>query len=269
MRTPLWGTAFALLLPACQYQVTPDVPDASGPFVGNVTLIWAPTSTAVTADFTTPQFANVLQFWDAGCAGTQVGSCCMTSQPLIQNPTSGEEPLAASAGPISVADGTNVLGTFAFSGVGYDPLSSAETPTLLWNPGDTLVVTADGGLVDGFSGAITAPPAFVNVAPALSIASQIVVQIADDFTVSWTPDLTDAGGNVTLEVFDPLGFYIDCVAPDSAGDVTAPAASFAGILQGDNGYVTLYRPSSETLSSANATVVLTAEASAPGLATFQ
>ena len=29
-----------------------------------------------------------------------------------------------------------------FTGVGYYPLSSAETPTLLWNPGDTLAVSA-------------------------------------------------------------------------------------------------------------------------------
>jgi hypothetical protein len=284
MRTLLWGAAFGLLLPACEYEISPDVPDASGPFIGNVTLQWAPTSDAVTADFTTPQFANVLQFWDAGCLGTQVGSCCAYAQPEITNPTgpgtSNAEPITASAGTITVTDlsdtANQTLGNFDFAGIGYYPLSSAETPSLLWSPGDTLSVSASGGLVDGFSGMITAPAAFTDVSPGLTLTGQIVVSLATDFTVTWTPGPdADAGGIVTVDLFDPLGFYIDCTVPDSAGSVTVPVAAFdlgldAGeILSGDNGYVTLYRPVSETLSSDNATVTLTAEASDPGLATFQ
>lgn len=277
LRLPLWGAALGLLLPACEYEVTPDVPDASGPFVGNVSLIWAPTSYAVTADFTTQQFASSLQLFqlpDSSCVGSVVGSCCVYSQPLIDIPMGGVEPLTVSAGTIAIADtadgGFRLLGAASFSGLGYTPISSAETPTLLWNPGDTLSVAATGGLVSGFAASITAPPPFTGVSPALTLTDQIVVPLTTDFTVNWTPGPSAAaGGSVTAHIFDPAGTYIDCTALDSAGIVTAPAASFAGILQGDNGYVTLYRASSQTLTSAGQTITLSAEATDPGLATFQ
>jgi hypothetical protein len=254
-----------LVLAACQYEVTPDIPDASGPYVGNVSLIWAPTSYAVTANFTEPQFAQT------GCAGTQVGNCCVYSQPQIDIPTGGVEPITVSAGTIAVDDGSTFLGDFSFQGIGYVPLSSAETQTLAWNPGDTLSVGADGGLVGPFAGTIVAPAAFANMSPSLTTTAQIVIPLADDFTATWTPLAGDAGVglSVTLSLFDPSGFYADCTVPDDAGTVTATVSSLSSFVSGDNGYVTLSRSASEQLESDDATVTLTAEATAPGLAHFE
>jgi len=256
--------ALSLLLTACQYEVAPDVPDASGPFVGSVDLIWAPASYGVTASFTTPQFAP------SGCPGTQTGACCAYSQPQIDlsEGGGGVEPITVSAGTIAVDDGPQALGSFGFQGIGYTPLSSAETSSLFWNPGDSLQVLADGGLVDPFSGSIVAPPAFAGVSPDLTLTGQIVVRLAQDLTVTWIPPV-GATASVTLELFDPTGFYVDCTASDAAGTVTVPSAAMGSIVAGDNGYVTLVRSASEQVQAANASIALTAEATDPGLATFQ
>jgi len=262
MRHALRGAALGLLLSACQYEVTPEVPVPSGPFVGNVDLIWAPTSSSVTANFTEPQFAVT------GCPGTQTGACCSYSQPQIDLTQGGTEPITVSAGTIAVVDDAQTLGSFGFQGIGYYPLSSAESSSLFWNPGDSLLISADGGAVDAFSSSIVAPPAFAGVSPALTIASQIVLRLSQDFTVTWTPpEATTAP--VTLQLFDPTGFYVDCTAADSAGTITVPSAAMGSILSGDNGYVTLSRMVSQPVQSPNATVTLAAEATEPGLATFQ
>jgi hypothetical protein len=263
----LMALGSCVCLAACQYQVTPDIPDASGPFVGDVAFVWAPSSTAVTASFTEPQFAQ------AGCAGTQMGNCCVYGQPQIDIAAGGVEPITLSAGTLAVDDGDTFLASFGFQGVGYYPLSSAETPALAWNPGDVLSVDADGGIVDPFSGEVIAPPAFAGVSPALTLTGQIVIPLTQDFTASWTPAAdggeSDGGYQVMLSLFDPSGFYVDCTVPDGAGTVTAPAATLTSFIPGDNGYVTLTRSSSLQRSAANATITLTAEATAPGLAHFQ
>jgi hypothetical protein len=255
-----------LALAACQYQVTPDIPTASGPFIGDVTLIWAPTSWGVTANFTTPAFAQ------EGCAGTQQGNCCVYAQPQITTSTGGVEPVTLNAGTLAVGDGSTFLGDFAFQGFGYVPLSSAETPALTWNPGDILTVDSDGGVIAPFTGTIAAPAAFEDVSPDLTVTGQIVIPIANDFTASWTPLAGDAGVGVTavtLSLFDPSGFYVDCTVLDEAGTVTAPAGTMSSFVSGDNGYVTLTRSTSEQIQSTDATITLTAEATAPGLAHFQ
>ena len=264
MRHALRGAALGLLS-ACQYEVTPEVPVPSGPFVGSVDLVWAPTSYAVDANFTEPQFAMT------GCPGTQAGACCAYSQPQLDLSRGGTEPITVSAGTIAVVDGAQTVGSFGFQGIGYTPLSSASSsgvPQLFWNPGDTLLISADGGAVDAFSSSIVAPPAFTDVSPALSIASQIAVRLSQDFTVTWTPQKA-VTASVTLQLFDPTGFYVDCTAADSAGTITVPTAAMGSILSGDNGYVTLSRLVSQQVSSPNATITLTAEATEPGLATFQ
>jgi hypothetical protein len=263
MRTPLWGAAL-LLLSACKYEVAGSAPDASGPFIGDVSLIWAPTSFAVTANFTMPQFAMT------SCPGTQLGNCCTYDQPQIVISTGGVEPITVSAGTLTVSDGAQPLASFDFANIGYYPLSSAVTPSLLWKPGDTLSVFAEGAQVDGFSDSITAPPAFTGVSPVLTLTDQVIVYVTQDFSIVWIPGPTaDAGGNVTVDIFDPVGFYIECTGPDSAGTLTVPAAAFGAFLPGDYGYVTLLRTSIETLTNANATVTLTAQASDVGVAAFQ
>jgi hypothetical protein len=266
MRLACRGAAIGLLLTACQYEVTPEIPDASGPFSGGVTLTWAPTSWAVTANFTEPQFA------DGGCLGTQIGSCCAYSQPAIDLSAGGTEPITLSAGNLGIDDGATPIGALTFAGLGYLPLSSAENPGVSWNPGDTLSVSADGGLVQAFFGAITAPPAFTGVTPALSLTGQVVISLAQDFTASWAPSVPGGGPSgetITLSLFDPSGFYVDCSAADESGSVTVPASALSSFLPGDNGYVTLIRSASVQLSPPDATVVLTAQATAPGLAHFR
>lgn len=254
-----------LVLTACQYEVTPDIPDASGPFAGDVSLIWAPTSWAVTANFTTPAFVQ------PGCPGTQQGYCCVYSQPQLTISSGDAEPITLNAGRITVDDGTASLGAFDFQGFGYVPLSSAETPTLSWNPGDTLSVNSAGSVINSFAASIVAPSAFADVTPDLTLTGQIVIPLADDFTATWTPLAVDAGTGftVTLSLFDPSGYYVDCTVPDDAGTVTAPAGTLGSFVPGDNGYVTLTRSTSEQLATTNASITVTAEATAPGLCHFQ
>lgn len=264
MRAPLWGAALGLLLPACRYEVAPDIPDAGGPFAGEVSLVWAPTSWAATANFTTPQFVAT----PGSCPGTQMGNCCASSQPQIDIPTGGVAPITVSAGTIAIDLGGAPLGRFGFAGIGYVPLSSAESDALAWNPGDTLAVSATGGQVVAFEATIVAPPAFASVTPDLEITSQVVVRLAQDFTVSWTPP-AQAMGDVTLELFDPLGFYLDCTAPDAAGSLTVPAAALGNFVAGDNGSVTLARSSTVQIQAGDSSVAVTAQATDVGLATFQ
>lgn len=262
MPSVLPRAAFGLLLSGCQYQAASEPPEVSGPFLGNVDLIWAPTTTGVTANFTAVQLA------DGGCLGTQTGACCSYAQPQIDLSQGGQEPTTVSAGTIAIADGRQTLGSLAFAGVGYKPLSSAENNALIWKPGDTLEVAAAGGQVGAFTGSIPAPPAFAGVSPDLTVTGQIVVRLDEDFTVTWTPP-SSAAGPVTLELFDPTGFYVDCVAADSAGTITVPSAALASFISGDNGYLTLSRSASQSIAVADANVTLTAQATAPGLATFQ
>ena len=164
LRLPLWGAALGLLLSACEYEVTPDVPDASGPFVGNVSLIWAPTSYAVTAT-SRPSSSR-----PPSCSSFRIRAVWVPWRLLRlqatpdRPPEGGVEPLTVSAGTIAIADTARrlpVARRCSFSGLGYYPISSAETPTLLWNPGDTLSV-GPRRPCQPLLRSIVAPPAFTE-----------------------------------------------------------------------------------------------------------
>jgi hypothetical protein len=253
--------ALCFLLGGCAYELGGTPPAASGSFAGTLTLDWSPAQTSVSAAFTSSAFAP------AGCAGTQIGSCCAFSQPAIVS-DAGNEPPAVNAGAISIADGSSQLGTLDFAGFGYAPLSSAETAALIWNPGDALAVSSAGATIGAFAAQIVAPPAFVDVDVALSWSAETVVHRGDDFTVTWTPPAA-ATETVTLELFDPAGFYVACAAPDAEGTVTAPAAALVTLGEGDDGYVTLSRPNTVVVELPDASINVTATASVQGNAVFE
>jgi hypothetical protein len=248
-----------LALAACS---SPPPEPPGGPYAGFVTFIWAPSSNGVLANFTTPQSATS----PFACPGTQVGNCCSYAQPIIANSPAGAEPVPVGAGRITLTDGAQRIGSFDFSGFGYVPLSSAETASLTWAPGDTLQASASGGNVDAFSGSITAPPAFDGVSPAMTTDAMLSVKLANDFTVSWSPGTSPQP--VTLVLFDVAGFYVACSGPDSAGSLTAPSATMSSFASDDTGYITLTRSADQSLQVFNATVTLTAEATAVGAAVF-
>ncbi|MHB1845450.1 MAG: hypothetical protein ACYCWW_11520 [Deltaproteobacteria bacterium] len=253
----------ALWLSACQGGGPIAPPSTSGPYVGTVTLAASPTSNGVLANFTTPTFAPAA----GSCPGTMQDGCCVYAQPQIDIPAGGVEPVTVSAGTLTIVDGSQPIGSFEFASFGYVPLSSAVSPTLFWKSGDGLGVAASGGVVTPFSGSVVAPPPFEGVSPALSPSGQLLILLASDLTVTWSPPPL-ASGEVTAELFDVAGFYVDCAAQDSAGSLTFPASTFGGIASGDTGTLTLTRTATAAVAASNATVTLTAEATAVGNVSF-
>ena len=156
--------------------------------------------------------------------------------------------MAATAGTITVSDGTSTLGTLAPPAYGA---TSAATSTFTWTPGTALKVASSGGTIDAFSATIVAPGVLNGLMP--SFSANIDVSLKSDLVVSWTAS-TRACSEISFGLSQGAGMpHIGCVAPDSAGTLTVPAA-LLGMLHATSGTAVMERVEGKHTLAANADI---------------
>ena len=203
--------------------------------------------------------------------GTVQGSCCYQSA-AAEAAYAKTVPLAdVSAGALTLQDGARSFGSLPFTaGKGYASVNSATTASVTWSPGDTLGVSASGDAsgVASFSGTVVAPSPLAGVTPALATLSTL--SRASDFTLTWT---ANSAGTVALVILANAATASDgtirCNATGSSGTLTVPTALLTSFAAGDMAVLELGASNNVPLSVANASVELTAEATASGSATLQ
>ena len=218
-------------------------PDGSGlPYTGVVEL------SRVMMPPAAPRFESIGQFETTasapptgGCSGTMMGACCFET-------TAGASPVAATAGTITVSDGTNTLGTLAPPNYGA---TSAMMPSFTWTPGTALKVTSSGGSINPFSATIVAPGLLAGLMP--SFAASINVPLHSDLVVSWTASAR-ACSEISFGLSQGAGMpHIGCVASDSAGTLTVPAA-LLGMITATSGTAVMERVEGKHVLAANADI---------------
>jgi hypothetical protein len=131
-----------------------------------------------------------------------------------------------SVGVLTIDDGSATLASLAYgadAGGDYE-IDSNGTPSLAWNSGDVLHVSATGATFPAFSGMVTAPAAFAGVTPAVSLVSPIDVPTSG-FTISWTPVNDGAQIQLILGIDAAMNSVsLSCTAADTAGQIVVPAA---------------------------------------------
>ena len=222
-------------------------PDASGlPYTGVVEL------SRVMMPPAAPRFAGIAQFEttatapaSSGCSGTMMGACCYEMTPSATL-------TAATAGTVTVTDGTTTLGTL--TGPTY-VASSGMTSTFTWTPGTVLKISSSGGMVDAFTGMVAAPALLAGVTPALT--GTVNVPLKSDLVVSWTP-AKEACSQISFGLSQgALMPHIGCVVDDAAGTLTVPAA-LLGMLTAATGTVVMERIEPRRVLTTNAGIGIVA-----------
>jgi hypothetical protein len=180
------------------------------------------------------------------CSGATVGACCLSS------PGTGILTPLTNAGAISIAEGAMTLATM--SAQPDYAASSQETPTLKWEPGDTLEVTSTGGTVAPFTLAAAAPVALAGLDP--SFDTTLAVKTSQELEVKWIPN-GDACTQVRLTLTQEQATMpiISCIAYDSAGNIHVPS-SLLDKFTAAAGEISIGRTNAADVTVANAAVGL-------------
>jgi hypothetical protein len=194
------------------------------------------------------------------------GSCCFVpaATPTDAGATDAGTIAFDSAGTITFTDGTSAIAAISPGTNGAYGVSSANNPSVKWQPGDTLAVSAMGGVVKAFTGNLVTVEDFAGVTTAAT------VPITADLVVKWT-----AGTATTVRLFvDALKGTtqegsITCDVADSVGTVTVPKALLGKFATGDAGIITLTRTNVTPATDPNATVDLLSTTTTGGTAKFQ
>ena len=204
--------------------------------------------------------------------GTVSGSCCFIP-PLAASDAGASDAGTVSfdsAGTITFTDGTTAIAAISPGMNGGYGISSANNPSVKWQPGDTLAVSAAGGVVKSFMANLVTVQDFAGVTPALSYTTATTVPITADLVVKWT---AGTGTDVRLFIDALKGTTqegsITCDEADSAGTVTVPTALLSKLATGDAGIITLTRSNLVSATDSNATVDLISTTTTGGTAKFQ
>ncbi len=179
---------------------------------------------------------------------TVSGNCCSSPHDL----TPPSQYTGVAAGTLTVSDGSTVIASMTTSGSGVQYSGVAMPP---WQPGDILQMAASGDVVHAFAGSVQVPSTFVATP---GTGGGVVIDRSKDFITTWTPD-THGGDMVTLGmVVSPGATIINCRASDEAGQITIPAQLLANTSAGASVITNVYRSVNTTVTTANATVYMTA-----------
>jgi len=197
--------------------------------------------------------------------GTASGSCCYLPPVATDGGTAadgGTTAMAVSAGTITIKDAAANVAALnpLMNGGGYFITSGTMNPSVRWNPGDMLSISAAGATVQAFTGSLTTVDDFAGVMPALSTTATNV-PLSANLAISWT---AGNGTNVTTLLAVKSG-TITCQVSDSAGAVSVPSALLGKLTTGQEGVLTLSRSTSSTVTGPNATVTLIGTTSSGGL----
>ncbi len=197
--------------------------------------------------------------------GTPSGSCCYLPPVATDGGTAadgGTTAMAVSAGTITIKDAAANVAALnpLMNGGGYFITSGTMNPSVRWNPGDMLSISASGATVQAFTGSLTSVDDLAGVMPALSTTAH-PVPLGSDLAISWT---VGNGTNVTTLLAVKSG-TITCQVSDSAGTVSVPSALLGKLTTGQEGVLTLSRSTSTKVTGPNATVTLIGTTSSGGL----
>jgi hypothetical protein len=103
----------------------------------------------------------------------------------------------------------------------------------LWSGGETLAVSAAGGVAPAFDLSMKAPAQIVLTAPVLT-GTPLVIARGADMSVTWTGGTAGTLFVIELAATDPDHAYIiECTFDAAAGNGTIPAAAFTDTPTGD------------------------------------
>jgi hypothetical protein len=187
--------------------------------------------------------------------GCSVSSNTSGGAPSI--PPGATNVMAVSAGTLTTTDGTAALATIPYSSDGIYDYDTNSHPTLQWNPGDVLTVSASGAAVPAFSGSITAPQYVSGLNPAITLASSITASAGTPFVVSWTPS-TDNGTMQLLLTGNAMPMVtVACYADESSGSISVPVSLLQKL--GSGGIVSLEKTIYRTITTSGIDVLLQAQ----------
>jgi hypothetical protein len=156
-----------------------------------------------------------------------VGACTYTPPFSIASPIhgTGSPSTTANAGTISIRNTTSgaALAAFSYSGgSGYTPV--AATPTVAWQAGDVVTVTATGNdSIGAFAQSIR-----TLAAPSVTFPSQS--SAAQNMTLTWVPDSNAQSMSITL--INSRAASVTCQVSDSVGTVTIDSSLLTS-MRGD------------------------------------
>jgi hypothetical protein len=227
------------------------------------------------------------------------GACCTcesgiaTPDPFAAIPDAGTVRLATQSGmPIATMTPTHstiddagqvssgYYGTWDLGGWGFGQVGTYAGAMNLppWNPGDALAVSASGGQVHAFQGALLTGGPLEGVTPAM-YGETLTFDRAMPLVVSWTPEGgADEDVLLLLQQITPESIVnCFCAAPDSARSLTLNAtlmSRFVATVDGGPsaqlaGSITLDRLRTTRVRSDNATIALVGEVQASAKAIFR
>ncbi len=143
---------------------------------------------------------------------------------------------AAGAGTVTISGGAIPAGATATISAPFGPYYYMASGTL-FTPGQTLSVSATGGMVPAFGPEeVTVPPTVTLTAPAIT-AGTSTVSTSSDLTVTWTGG--QSGATMTFEGGAANGvapFFFTCDWDASIGQGTVPKAVLAPFSGFPDGY---------------------------------
>jgi hypothetical protein len=170
-----------------------------------------------------------------------------------------------SAGALTVDDGSKTIATLDFdsqTGGDYDG-TSTSTPSITWNPGDMLSVSAAGGMLPAFSGSVTAPQNIAGVNPALTLTGNATISTGSNFTLSWTPSSDDGQMKLVLASATSSFETVSCAGDESAGSFSVSSSLLRKLAMG-GGTAVLTKTVSKSVTVSGAQIAI--QASSPQVA---
>lgn len=237
---------------------SPPVPTGIGTLVFNNSAGMYPegTGTLVSSGFHGQFYVSIPT---AGCATQHTGNCVYGTCP--ENFPPGAQ--ATSAGTLTVSGGEIDGGLAVMPGMGdiysfgNDPAANPPSAETLFQPGDTLTLSASGGVVPAF----TAPPLLVPqsgtlVAPQPGPEGYYTVSTSQDLMVQWSGG--EAGAQFALQGGNAGPTYTSflCVWDATLGHGVVPQSMLAPFKQGGgiNGELIWYQRRFVTVTAGGFTI---------------
>jgi len=166
-------------------------------------------------------------FYTAGsyCTTLQTVGACKVQQCMTTAPAG-----AQSAGTITITGAMKPLSLVPGADMAYAQQTSQTT---LFGGGEMITFAAAGATVPAFSITVTTPGKATITAPAKpAVGAVLVVNRAQDFTVSWT-----GGGSGTVQVYlSDSAKSLFCRFPASAGSGKVPASALGMLAPGSGAF---------------------------------
>jgi hypothetical protein len=187
--------------------------------------------------------------------------CCFTPTSQMQSPVL----VPSGAGTLTLTGSKNqTLATASPSPQGAYSVTNPPTTTLAWSPVDTLHVSASGGTVDAFNGAIVAPTLLQGVD--LQSSTTTITRSAG-FQVTWNVNTPSSTILSKLTVITPSGTLL-CITEDVGGFLVDSSVT-TQLTAKDTGTITLARDVVAKTTVGNATIDLVGETSISGQVVIQ